>query len=88
MNTHLRGRPHQFNLDKHRSALRSVYVRGFPKHSSAKDDLQALFEQFGKVRKIWLPGNFVSTSGVLIRWAELIYHGMCCTCTLADFCDR
>ena len=60
MNSHLRGRPHQFNLDKRRSAERSVYVRGFPKHTTIKDDLQALFERFGKVKNIWLPGSYVS----------------------------
>ena len=59
MNAHLRGRPHQFNLDKRRSAERSVYVRGFPVHSAVKEDLQELFEPFGKVKSIWLPGNYV-----------------------------
>ena len=60
MNDHLRGRPHQFNLDKQRSAARSIYVRGFPNKPSIQKDLQALFELKGKVKNVWIPGNFVS----------------------------
>ena len=74
MNAHLRGRSHQFNLDKQRSAARSVYVRGFPNHSAIKDDLRVLFERYGKVKNIWLPGNYVSVLYVSgLRWAELRY---------------
>lgn len=65
LNSHLRGRPHQFNLDKRRSAERSVYVRGFPKYSTIKDDLQSFFERFGKVKSIWLPGSYVSETLVI-----------------------
>ena len=79
MNTHLRGRPHQFNLDKLKSAERSVYVRGFPKSSTTKDDLQGLFELFGKVKSIWLPGSFVSETPVISEhsYQLLLYAGVC-----------
>lgn len=58
LNCHLRGRQHQFNLDKRDAAERSVYVRGFPVPST-QQDLDELFKQFGKVKRLWMSGHGV-----------------------------
>lgn len=59
INHHLRGRPHQMNLDKQRSASRSIYVRGYTKHTS-KQDIREFFQVFGTINTIWMPETAVS----------------------------